>query len=49
MLLNISYLFDFKFQDPLHSFSSFMCQECGEMVVEEYGRIKGEKKLPGLC
>lgn len=45
MIMNISEVMDYKHQDPIHSFSSFVCQGCGEMTVEEYGRIKGEKHL----
>ncbi len=28
-----------------HPFDGIICDECGEMVVEEYGRIKGDKKV----
>ncbi|GAB4367707.1 MAG: FmdE family protein [Calditrichia bacterium] len=49
MLLNISEVFDYNYQEPPHSFSSFVCEECGEMVVEEYGRVKGDKKVCMDC
>jgi len=26
-----------------HSFDGFVCEEYGEMLVEQYGRIKGDK------
>ena len=45
MLLNISEEFDDQYQEPPHSFSSFVCEECGEMVVEEYGRVEGDTKV----
>ncbi|GAB4342584.1 MAG: FmdE family protein [Calditrichia bacterium] len=45
MLLNISEVLDYNHQEPPHSFNSFVCESCGEMVVEEYGRVKGDKKV----
>jgi formylmethanofuran dehydrogenase subunit E len=44
-LLNISDVFNYNLVDVPHSFSGFVCEECGEMTVEEYGRIKGNKKV----
>ncbi|RMG64374.1 MAG: tRNA CCA-pyrophosphorylase, partial [Calditrichaeota bacterium] len=44
-LLDISEVFAYDYQDPPHSFNSFVCEECGELVVEEYGRIKGGKHV----
>ena len=48
-LLNISEVFESKWTDPPHSFESFVCEQCGEMVVEDYGRILGEKKVCIPC
>ncbi len=48
-LLKISKVFDYPYQEPPHSFSSFVCEECGEMVVEEYGRLKNGKKVCVPC
>jgi len=45
MLLDVSEVFDYDYQEPPHSFNSFVCQECGELVVEEYGRIKDGKMV----
>ncbi len=45
MLLTISDVFDVDYQDPPHSFAGFVCDDCGEMVVEQYGRIKGDHKV----
>ena len=45
MLLNISEIFAYQHKDPPHSFDGFVCEECGEMVVMQYGRIKAEKKV----
>jgi len=48
-LLNISEVFDYDFEETPHSFNSFVCEECGEMTVMEYGRIKGDKKVCMDC
>ncbi|MFA5974187.1 MAG: FmdE family protein [Lentimicrobiaceae bacterium] len=45
MLLNISPVFDYKLEPKKDSFDGFVCEECGEMTVMEYGRIKGDKKV----
>jgi formylmethanofuran dehydrogenase subunit E len=44
-LINISEVFVYKLNEHQHSFNSFVCEECGEMTVMEYGRIKGDKKV----
>lgn len=49
MLLNISEVFDYPYQEKPHSFESFICEECGEMVVEPYGRVKSGKKVCPTC
>lgn len=49
MLLSVSEVFDYKLEEHPHSFNSFVCEECGEMTVMEYGRIKGEKKVCMDC
>ena len=43
-LFNISEVFDYPYQEPPHSFESFVCEECGEMTVLQYGRISKEGK-----
>ena len=40
MLVKISDVFDYKLEPHKDSFNGFVCEECGEMTVEEYGRIK---------
>ena len=45
MILDISDVFAYQHKDPPHSFDGFVCEECGEMVVMQYGRIKAEKKV----
>lgn len=49
MLMNISEVFDYTINEHPHSFDSFVCDNCGEMVVEQYGRVKGDKKLCIPC
>jgi formylmethanofuran dehydrogenase subunit E len=44
-LLNISPVFEYKLEPKKDSFEGFVCEECGEMTVMEYGRIKGDKKV----
>jgi len=48
-LLNIGEVFEYKWIDPPHSFESFVCDLCGEMTVEPYGRMLGEKKVCIPC
>ena len=49
MLLNISEVFDYDLHEAPHSFNSFVCEECGEMTVMEYGRVKMDKKVCQDC
>ena len=44
-LLNISSVFEYHLEPKKDSFDGFVCEECGEMTVMEYGRIKGDKKV----
>ena len=48
-LLVVSEVFDYKLDLHPHSFNSFVCEECGEMTVMEYGRIKEDKKVCMEC
>lgn len=48
-LINISEVFDYKLEPHKDSFAGFVCEECGEMTVMEYGRIKGDKKVCQDC
>jgi formylmethanofuran dehydrogenase subunit E len=45
MLLNISEVFGYNLEPHTDSFNGFVCEDCNEMTVEEYGRIKGDKKV----
>lgn len=49
MLLSVSPIFDYKLEPKKDSFDSFVCEECNEMTVMEYGRIKGDKKVCMDC
>ena len=44
-ILIVSEVFDYDLKEHPHSFNSFVCEECGEMTVMEYGRVKGDKKV----
>ncbi len=48
-MLNIGEVFEYAWTEPAHSFDSFVCEVCGEMVVEPYGRILGDKKVCIPC
>ena len=48
-LLNISEVFNYDLPNHPHSYASFLCDECGDMVVEGYGRPMGDKKVCQLC
>jgi len=48
-LINISPVFQYKLEPKKDSFDGFVCEECGEMTVMEYGRIKGDKKVCMEC
>ncbi|RME26720.1 MAG: tRNA CCA-pyrophosphorylase, partial [Candidatus Zixiibacteriota bacterium] len=48
-ILNISEVFDYEFTPKPHSFDGFICDLCGEMVVERYGRPLGDKKVCQPC
>ncbi len=44
-LLIISDVYDYNHTQPHLSFNSFVCEECDEVVIEEYGRIKDGKMI----
>ncbi|RMG56190.1 MAG: tRNA CCA-pyrophosphorylase [Acidobacteria bacterium] len=48
-ILNIGEVHNYSWEDPPHSFSSFVCDRCGEMVAEPYGRILGDEKVCIPC
>jgi len=48
-LVRVSEVFEYRIQDAPHSFDSFVCEICGEMVAEPYGRLMGDKKVCIPC
>jgi len=48
-LLNISDVFDYEWTEPKHSYDTFICEECGEFTIMEYGRLKYGKKVCMAC
>jgi len=48
-LLKVGEVFERKWEDVPHSFDSFVCELCGEMTVEPYGRVLGDKKVCIPC
>lgn len=48
-LLNVGEVFEYKWVDAPHSFDSFVCEVCGEMTAEIYGRVLGDKKVCIPC
>ena len=48
-LLLVSDILAYTWADPPHSFASFACDLCGEMTVEPYGRLLGEKRVCIPC
>jgi len=45
MLLNISNIFNYNLEPKKDSFNRFVCEDCGEMTVEESGRLKNGKHV----
>ena len=48
-LLTIGKVTEYKVEEFAHSFESFVCALCGEMVAEPYGRLLGDKKVCIPC
>jgi formylmethanofuran dehydrogenase subunit E len=48
-LLSVGEVFEHKVNDTPHSFESFVCAVCGEMVAEPYGRLLDDKKVCIPC
>lgn len=48
-LVNLSEVFDYNFIKEPRSFNSFVCEECDEIIIEEYGRIKGDRMVCMDC
>jgi formylmethanofuran dehydrogenase subunit E len=48
-LLSVGEVFERALPERPHSFESFVCELCGEMVAEPYGRLLGDKKVCIPC
>ena len=44
-IMIVSDVFTYEWPKETHSFDGFVCEECGEMVVEQYGRVKSGKMV----
>ncbi len=49
MILSVSEVFEYKWEEPKHSFNSLVCEGCGEMVVAEYSKDKDGRRLCVDC
>jgi formylmethanofuran dehydrogenase subunit E len=48
-LFALSDVFDYEVPAKVENFNSFVCDRCGEMVVEPYGRVVGTQKVCIPC
>jgi len=48
-LLSIGEVFKYQWKEPVTVFESFVCESCGEMTVETYGRLLGAKRVCIPC
>lgn len=49
-IFNVSEIFDYEVPPKQHeSFDSFVCERCGDMVVETYGRVVGDQTVCIPC
>ncbi|MBK7770992.1 MAG: tRNA CCA-pyrophosphorylase [bacterium] len=48
-LVDIGAIFDYVVAHKPHSFAGFVCDRCGEMTVEGYGRPLGDRKVCIPC
>ena len=48
-ILKVSEIFDYQLEKPIESFSSFVCDRCGDMVVERYGRLFEDRRVCIPC
>jgi formylmethanofuran dehydrogenase subunit E len=44
-LIKVGPVMPYELKEKKSSYNGFVCEECGEMTVMEYGRIKGDKKV----
>lgn len=48
-ILSVAAAVDYHLEEPVHSYRSFICEICAEMVVEDYARMKGYQKVCLSC
>ncbi len=48
-IMTISPIFDYEVEKGKESFASFVCEQCGDMVVEKYGRVYDGLKVCIPC
>jgi len=48
-LFTVSEMFDYEVVPTLETFDSFVCDRCGEMVAEPYGRVVGDQRVCIPC
>lgn len=48
-MLDIGEVQPHTWHESPHSFETFICERCGEMTVEPYGRIHGNQKICIVC
>ncbi len=48
-IMTISPIFDYEVENGKESFASFVCEQCGDMVVEKYGRVYDGLKVCIPC
>lgn len=48
-ILKIGEIEPYELPKPAEAFDSFVCEHCGDMVVEKYGRVAGDQKVCIPC
>jgi len=48
-LLDVGEVATTSYEEPRHLWDVFVCDSCGEMLIEAYGRVKGDRKLCIPC
>jgi len=48
-ILKVGEVFNKVLEKPNEGFASFVCERCGDMVVEKYGRVVGDQKVCIPC
>ena len=48
-MFEVSEVFEYEVAGKDETFDSFLCDRCGEMVVETYGRVVGDRRVCIPC